>query len=51
LLPVTHGIIVLQESMLRGGPVPVGSAAALVALAMLAGLAAWLLFRRAMVRA
>jgi ABC-2 type transport system permease protein len=51
LLPVTHGIIVLQESMLRGGQVPVGSAAALVALAMLAGLAAWLLFRRAMVRA
>jgi ABC-2 type transport system permease protein len=51
LLPVTHGIALLQDLMLRGLAPATANVAALVSLAAAYGLAGWLLFRRAVVRA
>jgi ABC-2 type transport system permease protein len=51
LLPVTHGIALLQDLMLRGVPPTAPHVAALGAITLVAGLAAWVLLRRAMIRA
>jgi ABC-2 type transport system permease protein len=50
-LPVTHGIHLLQDLMLRGSTNEVWQAAALGVIASLTLLAAWLLLRRGMTRA
>lgn len=51
LLPVTHGIAMLQDLMLRGAA-PTGiHVATLTAITAVAGVASWALLRRAMVRA
>lgn len=50
LLPVTHGIVLLQDAMLRGVAFAGAHVAALAALAVAYGLAAWILFRRSVVR-
>ena len=50
LLPVTHGIALLQDLMLRGTTTGLWQAAALAALAAAMGVAGWALLHRAMVR-
>jgi ABC-2 type transport system permease protein len=51
LLPVTHGIAMLQDLLLRGEAPATAHVAALVAITAVAGVAGWALLRRAMVRA
>jgi len=51
LLPVTHGIRLLQDVMLRGGTREVWEFGALAAIAMVTLFGAWLLLRRGMTRA
>jgi ABC-2 type transport system permease protein len=51
LLPVTHGIALLQDLMLRGATTATWQLAALVGIAAAGTLAAWALLRRSMVRA
>ena len=51
LLPVTHGIALLQDLMLRGLSAATANVAALVGLTAAYGLLGWLIFRRAVVRA
>ena len=51
LLPVTHGIALLQDLMLRGLSAATANVAALVGLTAAYGLLGWLLFRRAVVQA
>jgi ABC-2 type transport system permease protein len=50
-LPVTHGIRLLQDLMLRGATNETWQAAALVAIAFVTLVAAWLMLRRGMERA
>ena len=50
-LPVTHGIRLMQDLMLRGSTVNVWQAGALAAIALVTLFAAWLLLRRGMSRA
>jgi ABC-2 type transport system permease protein len=50
-LPVTHGIRLLQDVMLRGGTIHTWEFAALAAIAFVTLVAAWLLLRRSMTRA
>lgn len=51
LLPVTHGIALLQDAMLRGVVAGQAHVAALVGLTAACGLGAWLIFRRSVIRA
>lgn len=51
LLPVTHGIRLLQDLMLRGGTNELWEFGALAAIALVTLLGAWLLLRRSMTRA
>lgn len=51
LLPVTHGIALLQDSMLRGAVAWQGHVVALVGMTVACGLAAWILFRRSVAHA
>lgn len=51
LLPVTHGISLLQDLMLRGSMSAAWGIGALAVLASTMGLAGWALLRRAMIRA
>lgn len=51
LLPVTHGIALLQDLMLRGLTGATAHVAALAGLTAAYGLLGWLIFRRAVVRA
>ncbi len=51
LLPVTHGIALLQDLMLRGLSAATANVAALVGLTATYGLVGWLIFRRAVERA
>ena len=51
LLPVTHGIQLLQDLMLRGGTNHVWQVGALALIAVATILGAWLLLRRSMMRA
>jgi ABC-2 type transport system permease protein len=50
LLPVTHGIALLQDLMLRGLAAATANVAALVGLTAAYGLLGWLVFRRAVVQ-
>jgi len=50
LLPVTHGIALLQDLMLRGLAAATANVAALVGLTAAYGLLGWLIFRRAVVQ-
>jgi ABC-2 type transport system permease protein len=50
-LPVTHGIRLLQDLMLRGGTAEYWQAAALIGIALVTLVAAWLVLRRGMSRA
>jgi ABC-2 type transport system permease protein len=50
-LPVTHGIQLIQDLMLRGATINTWQAGALVAIALVTLAAAWLLLRRGMMRA
>jgi ABC-2 type transport system permease protein len=51
MLPVTHGIQLLQDAMLRGGTRDVWQFAALAVIALVTLTASWLLLRRSMTRA
>ncbi|MCU0484259.1 MAG: ABC transporter permease [Chloroflexi bacterium] len=51
LLPVTHGIALLQDLMLGGLTAAGAHVAALVGLVVAYGLLGWLVFRRAVLRA
>jgi ABC-2 type transport system permease protein len=51
LLPVTHGIVLFQGSMLQGTALPIAALVSLAGLTLVAGGLSWLLLRRAMVRA
>lgn len=51
LLPVTHGIRLLQDVLLRGGTDQAWELVALAAIAIVTFVAAWILLRRAMTRA
>lgn len=51
LLPVTHGIRLLQDVMLRGGTREVWEFAALAGIALVTLVGAWILLRRGMTRA
>ena len=51
MLPVTHGIRLLQDVMLRGGTREVWEFGALAAIALVTLVGAWLLLRRGMTRA
>lgn len=50
-LPVTHGIRLLQDLMLRGGTNQAWEFLALVAIALVTLVLAWILLRRGMTRA
>ncbi len=50
-LPVTHGIRLLQDVMLRGGTIHTWEFGALAIIALVTLVAAWLLLRRSMTRA
>jgi ABC-type polysaccharide/polyol phosphate export permease len=51
MLPVTHGIRLLQDLLLRGSTTATWEFAALAAIAAVTLVAAWLLLRRSMTRA
>ncbi len=51
MLPVTHGIRLLQDVMLRGGTNEVWEFYALAAIALVTLTLAWILLRRSMTRA